>query len=332
MRASSRSLPARADLVSWGFKAPVSMLLLPFFEQAWGSFRFLHVVRDGRDLAFSGNQTPVSKFYDATFPANGSGGRRRWEQKGMEAVKAIELWDRWNSDLFEWAGERRNGHSLDYLLLHTEDLLDPAAKFAAVKDVAEFVGSQLSDHDLCCIATETARDMGTHTKLDRKEKRTAVTNRFGKWRDKIEGKPDLGAALHATGARGLALFGYEPERALRGTAGEYVCDAPPANCPKPPPPARPATGPAGVRAPRLSAPKTVTDTDRCKGLKIGLDYKGADLYFQPATSYLECCDICRDVERCTHFTMDFRSGQCFLKEGTGTASRRTSLVSGYVVR
>ena len=52
--------------VKWGFKAPVSMLLVPFLkEMAPGGLKFLHVVRDGRDIAFSGNKTPVSKFYPA---------------------------------------------------------------------------------------------------------------------------------------------------------------------------------------------------------------------------------------------------------------------------
>lgn len=46
--------------------------------------------------------------------------------------------------------------------------------------MAEFVGSPLSDKELCCIATEPSRDMGSHTKL--KSERGTVTNRFGKWK------------------------------------------------------------------------------------------------------------------------------------------------------
>lgn len=115
-----------AKHVSWGFKAPVSMVLVPFFEEAWGKGKFLHVVRDGRDIAFSGNQTPVDKFYADTFPKGSRELRLR-----EPSLKAIALWDRWNVGVYEWAaGRKESGASsgMDYLLLHAEDLIDPAAK------------------------------------------------------------------------------------------------------------------------------------------------------------------------------------------------------------
>ena len=47
------------------------MCLVPFFHRAYstnaGGMKFLQVVRDGRDIAFSGNQSPVTKFYKANF-------------------------------------------------------------------------------------------------------------------------------------------------------------------------------------------------------------------------------------------------------------------------
>jgi hypothetical protein len=45
------------------------MLLLPIFSEAWNGvgIKFLHVTRDGRDIAFSGNQSPVRKFYDTYY-------------------------------------------------------------------------------------------------------------------------------------------------------------------------------------------------------------------------------------------------------------------------
>ena len=121
--------PARH--VSWGFKAPVSMMLVPFFEEAWGKAKFLHVVRDGRDIAFSGNQTPVEKYYAETFPG-GSG-----VEAGLKepALKAIALWDSWNVGVYEWAAAHKEewggAGGMDYLLLHVEDLIDPAAKVRA---------------------------------------------------------------------------------------------------------------------------------------------------------------------------------------------------------
>lgn len=120
-----------ASYVSWGFKAPVSMLLVPFFEETWGQVKFLHVVRDGRDIAFSGNQTPVDKFYENTFP---EGSRERRIEK--PPLMAVRMWNVWNSNLYEWAASRvrksgGDAQQLDYMLLHVEDLIDPAAKVMA---------------------------------------------------------------------------------------------------------------------------------------------------------------------------------------------------------
>jgi len=53
-----------AKFIDYGIKAPVSMLLVPMFREIWGRMKFIHVVRDGRDIAFSGNQSPVKKFYE----------------------------------------------------------------------------------------------------------------------------------------------------------------------------------------------------------------------------------------------------------------------------
>jgi hypothetical protein len=40
----------------WGWKEPRSILLLPFFARALPGMRFVHILRDGRDMAFSKNQ------------------------------------------------------------------------------------------------------------------------------------------------------------------------------------------------------------------------------------------------------------------------------------
>jgi hypothetical protein len=45
----------------WGFKNPRSMFLLPFFNRRFPNMKFIHVIRDGRDMAYSTNQTQVYK-------------------------------------------------------------------------------------------------------------------------------------------------------------------------------------------------------------------------------------------------------------------------------
>ena len=50
---------ARAKGVALGIKAPVAMTLVPYWQSLLPNFKFLHVVRDGRDIAFSANQVSV---------------------------------------------------------------------------------------------------------------------------------------------------------------------------------------------------------------------------------------------------------------------------------
>jgi hypothetical protein len=54
------ALPHSPDVhasdVIYGFKAPVAMTLVPWWRKLNPHFMFLHVLRDGRDIAFSANQ------------------------------------------------------------------------------------------------------------------------------------------------------------------------------------------------------------------------------------------------------------------------------------
>jgi hypothetical protein len=54
MQTHRRDLPEEARV--WGWKEPRSIYLLPFFNSVMPKLRFLHFMRDGRDMAFSYNQ------------------------------------------------------------------------------------------------------------------------------------------------------------------------------------------------------------------------------------------------------------------------------------
>ena len=96
--AASRVAPTRARGVAFGFKAPVSMLLVPVLARVLGPFKFVHVLRDGRDLAFSDNQSPVNRFYNDTFGAAAWARHARWPP-----ARALELWSKWNGGVRDWA-------------------------------------------------------------------------------------------------------------------------------------------------------------------------------------------------------------------------------------
>ena len=52
----STPIGSKAHKVKVGFKAPVSMTVLPCIVHLYPRVMFLHVLRDGRDIAFSANQ------------------------------------------------------------------------------------------------------------------------------------------------------------------------------------------------------------------------------------------------------------------------------------
>ena len=105
---------AEADGAAWGWKEPRSIFLLPFFAAELPGLRFLHVVRDGRDMAFS-RTSPAAQ-------ARRRGARPRWDE--AEALRSIALWREINLRAADY-GERELGDR--YLRLRFEDLCARAA-------------------------------------------------------------------------------------------------------------------------------------------------------------------------------------------------------------
>lgn len=110
----SEHLAGRDGEGPWGWKHPHSYLLLPFLRDRFPGLCFIHVVRDGRDVAFSENRNQVRRY----------GGLLR-RAREPEAVRSAAWW--------EWANlhARTDGEAMgdDYLLLRLEDLCsDPVAE------------------------------------------------------------------------------------------------------------------------------------------------------------------------------------------------------------
>ena len=99
------------DAVGWGWKEPRSIYLLPFLNEELPKLRYLHFVRDGRDMAFSENQQQLKKHGAAVLD-----GRSRWRRR---PYRSISLWARVNADAADY-GERELGDR--YLRVRFEDL------------------------------------------------------------------------------------------------------------------------------------------------------------------------------------------------------------------
>lgn len=108
----------------WGFKNPRQIFLLPILNELFPGFRFIHLVRDGRDMALSTNRNQVNKYDDILYH-----GRPEPDPE----FAAIRLWSDVNVDAARCAryilGER-------YLEVRYEDLCDDTD--ATIRAIAAF--------------------------------------------------------------------------------------------------------------------------------------------------------------------------------------------------
>jgi predicted glycoside hydrolase/deacetylase ChbG (UPF0249 family) len=159
----------------WGWKEPRSSFLLPFLDRHLAGLRFLHVVRDGRDMALSENQNQVRKH----------GSVIGLPRPGLvaEPLQSIALWSWLNLETARY-GEERLGDR--YLRIRFEDLCAAPSEVAErIFDFFELVGDP-------SVAEERVRPPAS----------------TGRWR---AADPDLVAELSRIGGEALARFGYGSE-------------------------------------------------------------------------------------------------------------------------
>lgn len=106
----------------WGWKEPRCIYLVRAFDEVFPQLRFLHLVRDGRDIAFSQNQNQLHLHGACFVPQEG--------QEWYTPLRAITLWTKLNLAAAEY-GERVLRER--YLRIRFEDLCrDPAPVIDAV--------------------------------------------------------------------------------------------------------------------------------------------------------------------------------------------------------
>ena len=155
----------------WGWKEPRSIYLLPFLHRHLPALRFLHVVRDGRDMALSENQNQLRKHGDAVPLPEGL----------SPAARSIALWSWVNLEARRY-GEGQLGAR--YLRVRFEDLCERPAEVTA-----RILGFFELDGDPAALATQVAPPSSR-----------------GRWRDE---SPALVAELERAGGHALAELGYE---------------------------------------------------------------------------------------------------------------------------
>jgi hypothetical protein len=164
----------RATGQVWGWKEPRSIYLLPVLDQELPGLRFLHVVRDGRDIAYSANRVQLRKHGEAVLGASAE----------PDEVRSIGLWSEVNLRAADY-GERELGER--YLRIRFEDLC------AEPPRVIEQI---LCFFDLDADPGRVSATVGVH-----------APPTLGRWRTQA---PASVARLEERGGDALAKFGYGP--------------------------------------------------------------------------------------------------------------------------
>ncbi|MBK7948325.1 MAG: sulfotransferase [Deltaproteobacteria bacterium] len=162
IRAHRSGIPHEGD--EWGWKNPRSMWLLPFFAQRHPGLRFVHLLRDGRDMALSQNHFLLED-HGRTILGD--------RMTGNAVDDQLELWARGNVRALE-ASERFLGSRA--LRIRYEDLCaDPTTELDRLLD---FLKRPLSRATVARIAGTVRPSPGLgRGRLDRSETLLAASAR-----------------------------------------------------------------------------------------------------------------------------------------------------------
>jgi hypothetical protein len=112
----------------WGVKNSRSMLMLPFWHQRFPAMRFLHVIRDGRDMAYSQNDNQIRRHGRAVLGSDIDLARPQ---------RAMLWWARVNVAAADY-GESELGQR--YMRIRLEDLCARPKK--TIRALFEFIDAQ----------------------------------------------------------------------------------------------------------------------------------------------------------------------------------------------
>ena len=159
----------------WGFKHPRTAYILPFLHQLHPQMTFIHVIRDGRDMAFSKNHNQARLHFEAMM-------NRRYTPNSP--FDSIALWNQMNCEAAKWA-ERNLGER--YLCMRYEDIC--AHPEQEVQRLLAHIGMENAD-------------------ISRLLHYVTPSSGIGRWR---ETDARLTEVLEELGAGALTRFGYKAD-------------------------------------------------------------------------------------------------------------------------
>jgi hypothetical protein len=172
----------------WGWKSPKTILMLPFVHEMYPAMKAVHLVRDGRDMAFSRNQNQVR-----------AKGRKVLSAADLEQrrpIRSIKFWARVNVAAARYGRTRfANGN---YLRLRYEDVCSDPGE--AVIRLLDFLDCPASRESMRAVAAEVVQPSASTT--------GSRMGRRPSWKEKKEKNPALAEEIQRAGADALREFGY----------------------------------------------------------------------------------------------------------------------------
>jgi hypothetical protein len=163
---------------NWGWKVPRTILIFPFVHEFFPGMRAIHLVRDGRDMAYSANQNQARRYAPRLLDES--------ERESLPPVRSIGFWARVNLAAARY-GEDALGDR--YLRLRYEEMCaDPSGMAAQLVD---FLDSPTSVEALQEVAVAEIQPSSS----------------IGRWRERDASEI---AALERAGGEALRAFGYLP--------------------------------------------------------------------------------------------------------------------------
>jgi len=157
----------------WGWKTPRGLFLLPFFHSQLPTLKLLHLVRDGRDMAYSKRRRHLKMHGSAVLGPTA--------EDWSEPLKLMASWQRVNLLALDYGEQYLPGQ---YLVVRFEDLCGDPVR--TIEQIFDFFGLS-----------------GDAEALARLE--VAQPESLGRWREQ---DPDILAELHHIGEAALQRFGY----------------------------------------------------------------------------------------------------------------------------
>lgn len=173
--------PGASAAGRWGWKAPRGIFLLPFLHAHFPAMKFIHVLRDGRDMAFAANLGQLEKHGRHVLTW-----RERWSNR--RALQAILFWARVNLRAAEYAEKYLGGN---YLVVRLEDLCDQPVE--GTVRILEFLGVSADAEAIARAEISRPPSIGRY----RAQPGSVV------------------ATLEGAGAAGLQKFGYADESLVK---------------------------------------------------------------------------------------------------------------------